>query len=223
MMKKFFVVVILGLGAYACGSSSTAPTPVLNALTVTCGGPLTSAGQQLQCTATAALSNGTRQDQTRAAQWSSSNASIATVSSSGMVTAGANGTATISAAYQASQGSQAITVSVPLAMTSYAGAIVRTRSGSGYLIAGTINITLNHAIDAPPPSSVRAEWENSLVGGTTDYSAGATQLQVSVSQATVACPNITNSPPDYLRLVDVGRQVVLARGVFTWSSNLSCP
>jgi hypothetical protein len=149
MTNRFFLVALFALAASACGSSSVAPTPVVNP-------------------------------------------------------------------------SQPVTVSVPLEITNSLAVIARSRMGAGYLVVGTIAVTLNHAIGAPVPSTVRAEWENSLIGATTDYPAGATELNLTVTQDTVACPNLTNSPTDYLRLVDVARQVVLARVKYVWNANMGC-
>lgn len=107
-----------------------------------------------------------------------------------------------------------------LKMTSYHGNVQVTPLNFGYRVTGTISVTLNRSI-SPSPSRVRAEWENSMVGGSVSYS-GQTQFSVNVNQDTVACPNLSNSPTDHLRLIDVGRQVVLARGTWTWNGTVAC-
>ena len=110
----------------ACGGNSTStvpttPTPSatgtssvsVNCLTTT----LTTAGQQTQCSAVALLSNGTSQDQTLASQWSSSNASVASVSATGAVTAVSSGSVTIAATFQGLQGARAVAVTLPDSFT----------------------------------------------------------------------------------------------------------
>jgi len=200
-------------------TSPTAPTTrTLSWVDVNCDATtLTSANQTTACRAIAWLSDGVAQNQTTAALWSSSNSSVASVTSGGLVTALSDGTTSITATYQNVRGSQSITVSVPLTMTHYTANVSIAPFGLiGFRVTGTINITLSRAI-TPAPSRVRAEWENSMVGGTTSYSSGQTQLQITVNQDTVARPNMSNSPTDYLRLIDVDRQVVLTRGVFVWN------
>jgi len=110
-----------------------------------------------------------------------------------------------------------IAPNAPLAMTAFSYQFTRTPVGSGYHFTGTIDITLNHAI-TPAPARVRAELENSLLGGTAAYgSNGGTQIHIEVNQDTVACPNTTNTPADFLRLIDADRQVTIARSGATWS------
>lgn len=67
-------------------------------------------GQTAQLTATANLSNGFTEDRTSAATWSSDNASVASVSSSGLVTVGDEGTATITATIGSARGTLGVTV-----------------------------------------------------------------------------------------------------------------
>ncbi len=110
MKRITLLMVVLAAGVLACSSSPAAPTP--RSLTVTCpttnfNGPnLTS-----QCTATVAMSNGTTQDQTAGSQWRSSDSTIAGVSSSGLVTSLAPGSAVITATFQSVSGTITVTVS----------------------------------------------------------------------------------------------------------------
>lgn len=75
-------------------SPPVAPTPTppaaptFRALTVTCAAAtLTFPGEQTQCSATVTYTDGTTQDQTNIAAWRSGDSTIATVSSTGLVTA----------------------------------------------------------------------------------------------------------------------------------------
>jgi len=90
----------------ACGSS-TSPTTVS---TVAVAGTAPAVGATSQFTATATLMDGTSQDVTALATWSSTNSSAASVSSAGLVTGVASGAVTIQATYQSVTGSDPITV-----------------------------------------------------------------------------------------------------------------
>lgn len=118
MFKRGCVVLLLS-AASACTGSNTTPSTAPSATTpasvsVNCQTTtLTTAGQQTQCSASVVLSNGTIQDQTLASQWSSSNAGIASVSATGLVTAVSSGTVTITATFQGVHGAQAVAVALP--------------------------------------------------------------------------------------------------------------
>jgi hypothetical protein len=84
-----------------------------------------------------------------------------------------------------------------------------TRFSTFYRTTGTVDVTLNIPI-SPPPSRVRAEFETSLVGGSTTDVSGRTQMHFDINQDTVACPRFP-ATGDFLRLIDVDRQVTLAR------------
>jgi hypothetical protein len=114
MMRRFALITAL-IGLSACGSNNTpapttptpqpTPTPTVTSLTVTgtgcsngiCPGQV---GNNLQLTATAHLSNNTAQDVTSQATWSTTNSTVATVSSGGLVTFRGAGDADIIAVYQ---------------------------------------------------------------------------------------------------------------------------
>lgn len=85
------------------------PPPTVNSLAVTGTSPLT-VGQSAQYSAVASLSDGTTSNVNGQSQWSSSNPGVATVSSTGNVTAVAAGQTTISATYQGKSGAVPLTV-----------------------------------------------------------------------------------------------------------------
>jgi hypothetical protein len=95
------------------GSSSL--TVVNTALTAIAITPSTSwsllVGAQLQFHSTAEYGDATMSDITNTSTWSSSSTTVATVNSTGMVTAVAAGTTTITASYGAGHGSMTLTVS----------------------------------------------------------------------------------------------------------------
>src|SRR6202035_3295452 len=102
MIKRVLSVFAM-IALSACGSSSpsapsTTPastTSTPSSVTVSCSTTtFTAVGQQAQCSAFVVSSNGTSQDQTLASIWSSTNASVASVSATGLVTAVSSGSAT---------------------------------------------------------------------------------------------------------------------------------
>src|SRR5262245_305818 len=89
------------LAASACGGnggSPSAPSPTATSVAVTfpSGGTIF-IGAQAQLRATVTMSDGSTQDRTSSATWSSDAPAIATVATNGMVTAVAAGEATIAA------------------------------------------------------------------------------------------------------------------------------
>jgi len=119
MVKQACPFVFL-MAAMACGGSSspspttpTPSTPTTSSIAVTGTASLAAIAQTSQLTATATLSNGTTQDVTALASWSSSNPAVATVSATGLVKATGLGTTTISAPYQGKTGTLLISVSNP--------------------------------------------------------------------------------------------------------------
>ncbi len=113
MMNRFGVAVLfLGLAvlAAACGSSST-PTAASSVSSVTVSGTAPAVGTAAQFTATATLSDGSTMDVTSLASWSSSDTSDVTVSTSGVVTGVAAGSAIVTATYSNVTGSLTVAVS----------------------------------------------------------------------------------------------------------------
>ncbi len=108
---SLFVVSLTLAAAAACGSDHRSPVAPAAATTSAvqvrapgdASGPLES-GQTRQLTATATQSTGSTSDVTQQATWQSSAPGIATVSSTGLVTAVAEGQVEISATYQSVRG-----------------------------------------------------------------------------------------------------------------------
>lgn len=116
--RAFALACVIAVAFARCGGTSSTstpatPTPTVTGVTVTGPSPSAKPGDTAQFTATAALSNGTTQTASTQATWQSSNTTVATVSSSGLVTAMAAGEADIRATYQSVTGSMHLTVSGP--------------------------------------------------------------------------------------------------------------
>jgi hypothetical protein len=122
MLKRVFVFAFLTATVACSGSSNpspTTPSPTVTSVTITGNPSLNGGNLTSQLIARATLSNGTLQDVSTLATWSSSNPAAATVSASGLVTAVSVGTTTISAAYQGQTGTLSVSV---LSLTVLAGA-----------------------------------------------------------------------------------------------------
>lgn len=124
---RSFAVLALGLAAatVACSggskSSPTTPTPTVvtpappSVSSVAVSGPamFTVAGGTAQFTAVATLSNGTTEDRTTSAIWTSQNTVVATVTAGGVVTALADGDTGILATIGEVRGTREIAVRLP--------------------------------------------------------------------------------------------------------------
>lgn len=133
-----------GNGSSTPGSPTPAVTPSVGvtAITVTSQPP---AGFNFQLIATARLSDGSTRDVTAAATWSSSNASVIAVSSTGLATIVGTGSADLRAAYQNVVGTMTV------------------EFGSGFALSGRVN---EEAPNSPALSGVRVEIVSGPRAGT---------------------------------------------------------
>jgi hypothetical protein len=154
-MRRVFVSLIgtvLVVAATACGSSTpaaTTPTPTPTPATVTAvavSGP-TSSTTNFQVTATAKMSDGTSTDVTLIAKWESSDATIATVASNGLVVINASGTVTLKATYQTVSGTMQTTINKPALPKFSLGGSVWEVDPNAHKIAGAL-VTVTSGADA---------------------------------------------------------------------------
>lgn len=116
LVKALVIAIAIAASFGACKKSSSAPSSSVSGLTVTGTSSFTNKNQTAQMTATAAMSDGSSQDVTSSATWASSSSSVASVSSSGLVTALANGTSNITATHQSKNGTLGVTVAMQAAL-----------------------------------------------------------------------------------------------------------
>ena len=120
--------------------------------------PLIVGGTQ-QLTATATYSDGSKADVGASASWASSNKTIASVNSAGMVTAAAAGTATISATLTGQSGSAAVTVGSTRSLVS----ISITPGSAALTVGGTqqLTATANYSDGSSTNISSSSTWTSS--------------------------------------------------------------
>jgi hypothetical protein len=102
--------IIATLSGIQGSSSLTTIAATLTGVVITPAAWTMQSGTALQFKATATFGGNTIFDETQSSKWASSNTGVATVSATGLVTAVAAGTATITAVYSTRKGSDLITV-----------------------------------------------------------------------------------------------------------------
>lgn len=140
MRARLFVAMLVLAGIVsACSGDNPVPpitptSPTLISVTLT-GNLAILSGQTSQLTATANFAKGTTQDITTQAAWSSVTPTIATVSSTGLVTALSSGIAEIRATYQNVTGSLQLTVNRPPSY-SLSGSVTETAPHTSRALTG---------------------------------------------------------------------------------------
>ena len=121
-LGKVAVLSLAAVAAFSCdGKSSTTPTgpsntptpPTLSSVSISGSTSFTELGQTSQLSAIASFSNGTTENVSTTAVWQTSNAAVAVVSGSGLLTARGLGSAEVTAAYQSQTGRANVTVAGP--------------------------------------------------------------------------------------------------------------
>ena len=100
-------------GSISGSTSLTVTAPTLVSITVTPANPSIAAGQQQQFTATGNYTDGSHQNLTSTATWTSSTPSVATIAAGGMASGVAQGSTTIQATSGSINGSTSLTVTPP--------------------------------------------------------------------------------------------------------------
>ena len=162
---------MLGLGAAACGGGGTEPkiptTAALSASTVSLSG----IGQTVQLTATITDQNGNTIG-SPALTWTSANTAVATVSSSGLVTATGNGTTTITVSAGAASAHADVTVAqVPTQLQKIAGD--NQTAVPGQAVALPLTVQVNDGSGSPIANVAVTFTATAGTLGTTSASTGA--------------------------------------------------
>ncbi len=169
------------LAAIGCGGSS----PTLQSVSVFPSSVTLSVGKTTALSAKASYSDGT-QSTAASAQWSSSAPSVATVSDSGVVTAVAAGTATVTATQGGKSGACAVTVSPP-ALTGISASPASVTLALGGTQAVAISGTYSDGSKAAIASGVQFSSSNAAIatvdntGLVKGVAAGSAQITAAVS------------------------------------------
>jgi uncharacterized protein YjdB len=208
MNKLQISIVLMCLGLLAgCGSGNSTPggsaPVVLQSIQISPSAPSIAAGLSQQFTATGKYSDNSSKDLTKSATWSSSNASTAAVSNTGMVTSKAPGSATITATYSGVSGSATLTVTAPTlvslavspASASIAlGTTVQLTATGTFTDGSTKNLT-NSATWSSANTSIAAVSSVGLVTSNATGSATVTATYSGVSGSatlTVTAPTLAS-------------------------------
>jgi Bacterial Ig-like domain (group 2) len=156
---RFLVGVLAGTACHSSTSPSTTPTGTSTTattynLSVTGSSILTGLRERSQMTAMITNDDGTTQDVTKSSTWLSSDSSVATVTSKGVVTTVAPGATHLTAVYQTT--TQGFDIAVAPITTTFTGTLQSSDNRNG-----TFTLIVYSAID-PTPNSVSAQVTGTL-------------------------------------------------------------
>lgn len=201
-MRKVWLGTVLGVLAIslACVSGSGTNSqgsggPKLTSIAISAQSTNVTVGQSVQLTATGTYSDQSTKDLTSSVTWSSSDASIATISTSGVLTAVASGPVSITAAANSVTGSLKLTIAaslVSIAVTTNLSTIAKNTT-SQFIATGTYSDKSTQNIT----SSVTWTSSNTAVAtiGSAFPTAGlAAGLTAGTTAITAASGSISSSP-----------------------------
>ena len=195
----------IALAAFTVNSGSTTTGPSLTSLQVSPFSPTLNMGQTQQFSATGTFSDGSTQNITNNVTWSSSNSTVAAVSSSGLATASGHGSTNITATSGTVSGSSPLTVEGVLSsiQVSPVGNSIVTGTGQQFTATGVFTDGTSENLT----SSVVWSSSNTSVatinssGAATGVSAGNANITASSggivgsTGLTVTQPVVTTPPP----------------------------
>jgi uncharacterized protein YjdB len=170
------------LVAFSIGCSGFFVDPTLTTLTVTPATPSVVAGDTLQLTATGSYDDGSSKNISGTVSWSTSDASVATVSSAGLLTGVAVGTATITATSAAVTGTTTATVEVAGLQS-----ITLSPTGNSIRQGATLQFTATGHLQDGSTQDITSSvtWTSSDINvATIDATGLATALSVTTSSTT---------------------------------------
>jgi hypothetical protein len=198
--------------SFACGSDPQTPpvkTPVtLSAITVAPATRMLMKDEVFRFTATGAYSDGTTKDLTFDASWSSADTSVATISTTGEVTARGPGDVQIRASLEDKMGTAAVTV-LPVALVS----VALDRTTLALIVGDTTNLVLTGTLedDTTIDLTATAEWVSSAPdvasvaqGLVTALSEGTARVEITVpgTELTASAMITVNIPAPTAILVE---------------------
>jgi uncharacterized protein YjdB len=170
----------------------TAAVPTLSSIAVTPANPSIASGATEQFTATATYSNGTTANVTSTATWTSSTTATATINSSGLATAVAPGTSTITAGLNGVTGATTLTVTAAPTVTSIAVTPSNPSIAAGATQQFTATATYSNNTTANVTST--ATWMSSTTATATINSSGlATAVAAGTSTITAALNGVSGT------------------------------
>ena len=186
----------------ACGKSPEptpelppAPTPTVTSVTVSPKTHTFTAAGTLQMSATVAITNGAAQTVT----WHSSNANVATISASGLVTAALNGTTTITATSTADttkHDTATITVNIAGAPAAPAVTSVTVSPKTATLTELNATVTIVASVVASNGTAQTVEWASSHPAVATVSNAGVVTALTSGTTTITATSTVDDSKFD---------------------------
>lgn len=173
---SLFTITVLGLltALSTCGgnpnrptTTTTTTTPIKTITSIVVNGTAPHVGSTDQMTATASFSDGTSQDITTQAAWTSSNAAVASVNAAGVVTGVGAGQVNITAGYQNSSGTISLTLSAggPPPQCTYSLSVGSTINGDPS--GGAFPVTVSTGSGCPWTATSAAAWLHVSIASST--------------------------------------------------------
>lgn len=193
----------------------TVTSATITGITVTAVTSTITSGASTQYTAIATLSDGTTQDVTNFATWTSNSTGVASVGSTGTVTGAGGGSATITATYSGNAGTAPATVSTATVTSITIGPAVEIAKGSTKQF--TVTATYSNGVVMDVTSQVTS-WSSTDSGISTVYSnglalgasAGSSTITASFGGATATA--VLTVKPATLVSISIGANASIAVG-----------
>jgi hypothetical protein len=205
MRRASWVLTIASLAAcVGCGGgggSSVPTTSSLSSVTVAPDPASVVAGSVLQLTATGHYTDGSTKDISTSATWTSSNAGVATVTSTGLTTGVSPGSASISAAFGGTSGGVTLTVEAPPSSVTVgpdpatvAAGFVRQLTATGHYSDGS---TKDISTSATWTSSNAGVATVTNTGLTTGVSPGSASISAALGGISGGVTLTVDAPPAF--------------------------
>jgi uncharacterized protein YjdB len=188
----FLLIAIPLLILSGCGKSNTATSVTVAMIAVAPNPESIAAGATQQFTAKATFNNGTTADVSSQVTWSSSNITIATINASGMLTAVATGSTTVTASVSGVNGTVDVTVTANKTLTS----IAVSPAAASVVVGATQQFTATGSYSDGTTSDITSSvtWATSNTATATINAAGlATGVAAGSANVTAALSGVTGT------------------------------